>query len=235
MPNRSFSTLASGARQFVVHDAFEITVCCRGVEHGVVDAEADRGVGVAARRGDDHPLDATPRCPAAVSRPVKRPVDSMTTSTPWSAHGISAGSVTPSCVIVVAVDREAVVAGLDLVAQRAADGVVLEQERHRLAVAMGSLTATSSTPRRLPPRQQRPGEGAADPPEAVDPDTNVIAVPPWTAPCGAATTAEPEALSPICPGIVGQPVGPGHVRRPTGSTPRPGSRSSSAASAPSRW
>ena len=27
MPNVSFSTLAIGARQFVVHDAFEITVC----------------------------------------------------------------------------------------------------------------------------------------------------------------------------------------------------------------
>ncbi len=27
MPNVSFSTLASGARQLVVHDAFEMTVC----------------------------------------------------------------------------------------------------------------------------------------------------------------------------------------------------------------
>ncbi len=30
MPNESLSTLAIGARQFVVHDAFEITVCCAG-------------------------------------------------------------------------------------------------------------------------------------------------------------------------------------------------------------
>ena len=27
MPNSSFSTFAIGARQFVVHDAFEMTVC----------------------------------------------------------------------------------------------------------------------------------------------------------------------------------------------------------------
>ena len=42
MPNVSFSTLASGARQFVVHDAFEMTVCCAGVVRLVVHAHADR-------------------------------------------------------------------------------------------------------------------------------------------------------------------------------------------------
>ena len=42
MPKVSLSTLASGARQFVVHDAFEITVCALGVVDAVVDAHADR-------------------------------------------------------------------------------------------------------------------------------------------------------------------------------------------------
>ena len=58
MPNRSLSTFAIGARQLVVHDAFEITVCCAGSNTVVVDAEADHRVGVAARRGDDHALRA---------------------------------------------------------------------------------------------------------------------------------------------------------------------------------
>jgi hypothetical protein len=33
------------------------------------------------------------RCAAAFSRAVKRPVDSITTCTPRSPHGVSAGSV----------------------------------------------------------------------------------------------------------------------------------------------
>ena len=111
MPNASCSTLAIGARQLVVHDAFEMTVCAVGVEHVVVHAHADHRVGVAARRGDDRRAwRRRSRCPAAFSRAVNRPVDSITTSTPLSPHGISAGLRHLELLDLAAVDREAVVA-----------------------------------------------------------------------------------------------------------------------------
>ena len=53
-PNASSSTLTIGTKQFVVHDAFETTLCFVGVERVVVDADDERGVGVGRRGGDDH-------------------------------------------------------------------------------------------------------------------------------------------------------------------------------------
>ena len=169
MPNASWSTFAIGARQFVVHDAFEITVCAAASNTAsftpmqIMASASPLGAEMTTRLAP--PL----RCPAAFSRAVNRPVDSITTSTPWSPHGISAGSMHLELLDLAAVDREAVVGRLDLVGQRAADRVVLEQERHRVRVAEGSLTATSSTPA-VAPGQQRPGERAADAAEAVDAD-----------------------------------------------------------------
>ena len=54
MPTASCSRAATGARQFVVHDAFEIdVVLVRVVRLIEVHAEHDRRVGVLHRRGDD--------------------------------------------------------------------------------------------------------------------------------------------------------------------------------------
>ena len=55
MPNASSSTFAIGARQLVVHDAFEMTLCAAGSYSVVVHAEDDRQV-VALGRGADHDL-----------------------------------------------------------------------------------------------------------------------------------------------------------------------------------
>ena len=49
MPNSSLSTLAIGARQFVVHEALEMIVCLAGVVVVVVDAHHDRDVLVLGR------------------------------------------------------------------------------------------------------------------------------------------------------------------------------------------
>ena len=54
----SCSTLASGATQFVVQEAFEMIVVRLRVVVAVVDAEHDRHVRVRRRRGDDHLLRA---------------------------------------------------------------------------------------------------------------------------------------------------------------------------------
>ena len=54
----SCSTFASGATQFVVHDAFETMWCAVRVVRVVVDAEHERDVGVGRGSGDDHLLRA---------------------------------------------------------------------------------------------------------------------------------------------------------------------------------
>ena len=58
----------------------------------VVDAEDDRDVLVLCWRGDDDLLGAGVDVACASVASVKRPVDSMTTSTPRSPHGSAAGS-----------------------------------------------------------------------------------------------------------------------------------------------
>ena len=80
MPKRSFKTFASGARQLVVHDAFEITVCCAG--SNTESLTPMQMVASASPLGAEITTRPTlpPRCFAAFSRPVNRPVDSMTTS-----------------------------------------------------------------------------------------------------------------------------------------------------------
>ena len=49
----SWSTFASGATQFVVHEALEMILWACRVVGVVVDAEHDRHVGVGGGRGDD--------------------------------------------------------------------------------------------------------------------------------------------------------------------------------------
>ena len=58
MPNFSCSTLANGARQFVVHEALEMMLMVLRVVLVLVDAEHDREVRLLGRRGDDDLLRA---------------------------------------------------------------------------------------------------------------------------------------------------------------------------------
>ena len=90
-PNASSSTLTSGTKQLVVQLALEITLSVLGLNSlwftpytNVASAPVD---------GADTMTNGAPpsRCSAALSREVKMPVDSITTSTPRSPHGRSAG------------------------------------------------------------------------------------------------------------------------------------------------
>ena len=57
MPNFSCSTFTSGARQLVVQEALEMTLCLLGIVHPVVDAQHQRDVFVLGRRRNNHLLD----------------------------------------------------------------------------------------------------------------------------------------------------------------------------------
>ena len=57
MPIASFSTLATGARQLVVHEALE-TIVCVGGQLVVIDAVDDGQVDALGRGRDQHPLGA---------------------------------------------------------------------------------------------------------------------------------------------------------------------------------
>ena len=53
-PKASSSTLTIGTKQFVVHEAFDTTLCFVGIEGVVVDADHEGGVGVGGgSRHDD--------------------------------------------------------------------------------------------------------------------------------------------------------------------------------------
>ena len=93
IPNRSSSTFASGARQFVVQDALEMTVCDPSYSESFTPLTTVRSSPVAGAEMTTFFAPAS-RCLAAPSRLVKMPVDSTTTSTPRSFHGSSAGSRT---------------------------------------------------------------------------------------------------------------------------------------------
>jgi len=92
MPKASLNTFARGARQFVVHDAFEMmwwrsgtyvssfTPMTKVASSSVAGAEMSTFLAPASR------------CLRASAAFVKKPVDSMTMSTPRSPHGRFAGS-----------------------------------------------------------------------------------------------------------------------------------------------
>src|SRR6266511_5046163 len=92
MRNFSCSTLATGARQFVVHDALEITVFYAG--SNIFSFTPMQIVRSASFDGAEMITCSTPlrRCREAFSFDVKRPEDSMMISAPTSPHGMSAGS-----------------------------------------------------------------------------------------------------------------------------------------------
>ena len=70
------------------------------------------------------------------------------------------------------VDGEPAVGLLDLVRDRPADGVVLEQERHRVRVAERVVHRHQLDAGLVAAGEDRPVERAADPAESVDPDSN---------------------------------------------------------------
>ena len=108
MPKRSWMTLASGARQFVVHDAFEMMLVLRRVVAVVVDAQHERDIGALGGAVTMTFFAPASMCFAAPSRAVKMPVDSNTTCTPRSFHGSCAGSFTEDLEL-FSVDRDAIV------------------------------------------------------------------------------------------------------------------------------
>src|SRR3954451_3471729 len=92
MPIASLTTLANGARQFVVHEAFEMTSCrllsyvSKFTPRTTVTSSPLAGAEISTF------FAPASRCFAAFSRSVKKPVDSMTTSTPRSPQGSAPGS-----------------------------------------------------------------------------------------------------------------------------------------------
>ena len=99
MTNFSCRTLASGARQFVVHDAFEMMWCDLGSYLSKLTPRTTEKSGFLAGAVMMTFLAPAARCFAALSRSVKRPVDSKTTSTPRSFHGRAPGSRLDSTLI----------------------------------------------------------------------------------------------------------------------------------------
>src|SRR4051812_7207184 len=92
MPTASWATFANGARQFVVHDALEMTSCLSlSYWSSLTPSTIVRSGSVAGAEITTFFAPAS-RCFAASSRLVKKPVDSSTTSTPRSLHGRFAGS-----------------------------------------------------------------------------------------------------------------------------------------------
>src|SRR6516225_2484942 len=92
MPKLSSSTLAIGATQLVVQEAFEMMLCRSGSYRSsltpstIVMSSPLAGAEMITFRAP------AARCAAAASREVNLPVDSTTTSTPRSPQGSAAGS-----------------------------------------------------------------------------------------------------------------------------------------------
>ena len=92
IPKRWWRTFASGARQFVVHEAFEMIWCFAGSYFSSFTPRTTVMSGPLAGAVMTTFLAPAVRCLAASSRLVKSPVDSNTTSTPRSFQGSCAGS-----------------------------------------------------------------------------------------------------------------------------------------------
>jgi hypothetical protein len=100
IPSASWSTFATGARQFVVQDAFETMWCVSGSYVSKLTPRATVTSGSFAGAETITFLAPASRCFSASARARKRPVDSITTSTSRSAHGSRAGSGSPGVTIV---------------------------------------------------------------------------------------------------------------------------------------
>ena len=135
MPNSSLSTLASGPRQLVVHEALEMTFWLPSYLSSLTPMTMVMSSSVAGAEMMTFFAPAS-RCARALAASVKMPVDSTTTSTPRSPHGRSAGpSLTSNALILVLADDDGVLAlEADVVGQPAQDRVELQQVRERRVV-----------------------------------------------------------------------------------------------------
>ena len=135
MPKVSLSTLAIGARQLVVQLALETTWCLAGSYVPSLTPSTMVASGFLA--GAEMSTFLAPplvMCSSAVSRLVKKPVDSRTTSTPSDPHGSAPGS---RCLrILMAWPRTMMFFRVvsDLAVETAVDAVPLEQVREGLGV-----------------------------------------------------------------------------------------------------
>ena len=105
IPTTSLRTLASGASEFVVHEPLENTSAASTSSRSSFTPRTK--VGTSPLAGAETMTFFAPplRCRAALSRAVKRPVDSITTSTPASPQGIRAGSDSERTVMVRSATR----------------------------------------------------------------------------------------------------------------------------------
>src|SRR5438128_1390706 len=94
MPNRSWSTVATGPRQLVVQEALETIVWRRGSYLSWLTPITMVMSSFLAGAEMTTFLAPAPRCALAFSASVNRPVDSTTYSTPRSFHGSWPGSFT---------------------------------------------------------------------------------------------------------------------------------------------
>src|SRR5215218_7716894 len=92
IPTSSWSTRATGPRQFVVHEAFEITWWLSGSYASSFTPSTSVTSGSVAGALMMTFFAPAARCFAASSRFVNSPVDSTTTSAPASPHGSAPGS-----------------------------------------------------------------------------------------------------------------------------------------------
>ncbi|CPU66248.1 Uncharacterised protein [Mycobacteroides abscessus] len=92
MPIESLSALASGARQFVVHDAFEMMWCAAGSYWSEFTPMTNVASSFLAGAEMMTFLAPASMCAFALVASVKKPVDSMTMSAPSSPQGRFAGS-----------------------------------------------------------------------------------------------------------------------------------------------
>ncbi len=149
-PNRSCSSLDMGARQLVVQEALEMTVCWEASNTSsftpmqIMASESPDGAEMMTR------LAPPCRCAAALSRAVKMPVDSMTTSTPCSPHGISAGSFDSSLRTSFPSTENPLSVTLTSFFSRPPTESCLRRNAIVSLSPNGSLTATSSTPAPAP-------------------------------------------------------------------------------------
>ena len=101
MPIASLTTLAAGARQFVVHDALEMTWCWSGSYLSKLTPSTTVMSSLEAGALMMTFFAPASRCAFALVASVKKPVDSMTTSAPRSAQGSAPGSRSASTFTVV--------------------------------------------------------------------------------------------------------------------------------------
>ena len=92
MPNSSFSTFATGARPFVVHEAFEMMWCFSGSNSFSLTPSTIVLSSFFAGAEMITYLAPASMCALALVASVKKAVDSMTMSTPRSFQGSFAGS-----------------------------------------------------------------------------------------------------------------------------------------------